>query len=83
MVDPEFKLRDIPLRGLNEIENSEDFFKSPCIVVASSGMMIEGTASFNLSKRWIKQSNSAIFIVGYMDESTPGYKIANAVKGKR
>jgi cleavage and polyadenylation specificity factor subunit 3 len=83
MVDPEFKLRDIPLHGLNEIENSEDYFKSPCIVVASSGMMIEGTASFNLSKRWIKQSNSAIFIVGYMEESTPGFKIATAVKGKK
>lgn len=81
MVEPEFELRDIPLHGLNEIENSEDFFKSPCIIVASSGMMIEGTASFNLGKWWIKQSNSAIFIVGYMDEATPGYKIANAIKG--
>lgn len=81
MVDPEFMLRNIPLRSLSEIENIEDFFKSPCIVVASSGMMIEGTASYNLGKRWLKQSNSAIFIVGYMDEFTPGYKIAKAVKG--
>ena len=81
MVDPEFELRNIPLHDLNEIENPEDFFKSPCIVVASSGMMVEGTASYNLSKHWLKRSSSAIFIVGYMDESTPGYKIANAVKG--
>lgn len=81
MVDPEFELRNIPLHDLIEIENPEDFFKSPCIVVASSGMMVEGTASYNLSKHWLKRSGSAIFIVGYMDESTPGYKIANAVKG--
>ena len=43
--------------------------------------MIEGTASFKLAKSWLKQKNSGIFIVGYMDESTPGNKIANAVKG--
>jgi len=83
MVDPAFELRHIPLHSLSEIENPEEFFKSPCIVVASSGMMIEGTASHNLAKRWLKQSNSAIFIVGYMDESTPGYKIANAGKEEK
>jgi Cft2 family RNA processing exonuclease len=81
MMDSEFQLKSIPFKNLNEIENTEDFFNDPCIVVASSGMMVEGTASYNLGKRWLKQSNSAIFIVGYMDESTPGYKIANAVKG--
>lgn len=81
MVDPEFELRNIPFYSLSEVENPGDFFKSPCIVVASSGMMIAGTASYNLGKRWLRQSNSAIFIVGYMDESTPGYRVANAVKG--
>jgi cleavage and polyadenylation specificity factor subunit 3 len=81
MMDSEFQLKSIPFKNLNEIENTEDFFNDPCIVVASSGMMVEGTASYNFGKRWLKQSNSAIFIVGYMDESTPGYKIANAVKG--
>ena len=81
MIDSEFQLKSIPFKNLNEIENTEDFFKNPCVVVASSGMMVEGTASYNLGKRWLKQSKSAIFIVGYMDESTPGYKIANAVKG--
>ena len=83
MMDSEFQLKSIPFKNLNEIENTEDFFKDPCIVVASSGMMVEGTASYNLGKRWLKQSNSAIFVVGYMDESTPGYKIANAVKGEK
>ena len=81
MMDSEFQLKSIPFKNLNESENTEDFFKHPCIVIASSGMMIEGTASHNLAKRWLKQSNSAIFVVGYTDESTPGYKVSNAVKG--
>ena len=46
-------------------------------------MMIEGTASYKLAKRWIKQENSAIFTVGYMEESTPGHKFASAIKGEK
>ena len=83
MNDPEFELSSIPQRNLYEIEDPNDFFKSPCIVLASSGMMIEGTASYNLAKRWIKQKKSAIFTVGYMEKSTPGYKFANTTKGEK
>jgi cleavage and polyadenylation specificity factor subunit 3 len=83
MNHPEFELSSIPQKNLYEIEDPNDFFKSPCIVLASSGMMIEGTVSYKLAKRWIKQKNSAIFTVGYMEESTPGYKFANAAKGEK
>jgi Cft2 family RNA processing exonuclease len=83
MTDTEFQLKSIPLKNLNEVENPEDFFKYPCIVVASSGMMIEGTASFNLAKSWLKKNHSSIFVVGYMDENTPGYKISKAKKGDK
>ena len=83
MNDPEFELNSIPQKNLYEVEDPNDFFKSPCVVLASSGMMIKGTASYNLAKRWIKQKKSAIFTVGYMEESTPGYKIANATEGEK
>jgi Cft2 family RNA processing exonuclease len=83
MVDTDFLLRSIPINNINQVEKPEDFFKCPCIVVASSGMMIEGTASFNLAKTWLKKKDSAIFIVGYMDENTPGYKISKALKGEK
>lgn len=83
MVDTDFLLRSIPIKNINHIEKPEDFFKYPCIVVASSGMMIEGTASFNLAKSWLKKKDSAIFIVGYMDENTPGYKISKVVRGEK
>ena len=46
-------------------------------------MIIESTPSFNLTKRWLRQNGSAIFTVGYMDEKTPGYKIAEAKKGDK
>ena len=81
--EPDFQLKDIPLKNLYEVEKSNDFFKHPCLVLAPSGMMIEGTASFKLARNWLSQRNSAIFTVGYMEESTPGYKVANSKKGDK
>jgi Cft2 family RNA processing exonuclease len=83
MVDKEFELKNVPQINLYEITNYEEFFKSPSIVLASSGMILEKTASFNLAQHWIKKYRSAIFTVGYMEENTPGYKIANAVTGDK
>lgn len=81
MVDEEFELSSIPQKDYYDISNPEEFFKSPSIVLASSGMMIKDTSSFLFAKSWIKQKDSAIFSVGYMDHETPGYLIANSEKG--
>jgi Cft2 family RNA processing exonuclease len=43
-VDEEFELNAIPQKDYYEISNTEEFFKHPCIVLASSGMMIKGTS---------------------------------------
>lgn len=83
MTDNEFELKNIPQKNLYEITNNDDFFKSPSIVLASSGMILERTSSFNLAKHWIKKHQSAIFTVGYMEENTPGFQIANAKKGDK
>lgn len=83
MIDPEFELNSIPVKNLYDVINFNDFFKTPSIVLASSGMMIKGTASYRLAKRWIDQENSAIYTVGFMEEATPGYKIANAAKNEK
>ena len=83
MIDPEFEIKTIPLKNLYEIERPDDFFKSPSIVLASSGMMLERTTSFKLAKYWLKKKDSAIFTVGYMDEQTPGFKIAGALTGEK
>ena len=81
MSDNNFGILSIPQKNLYEVGNITEFFKNVSIVIASSGMMIEGTASFNLGLKWLTQPKSAIFSVGYMDESTPGYKFTNAKKG--
>lgn len=82
-VDSEFELNTIPQKDYYEISSPEEFFKHPCIVLASSGMMIAGTSSFTFAKRWLKQRDSAIFTVGYMDSKTPGYVITNSERGDK
>ena len=82
-IDPEFELSNIPIKDINDVEDANEFFKHPCIVLASSGMMIRGTASFNLARNWINRKNTAIFTVGYMDPQTPGYVITNAKRGDK
>lgn len=82
-VDSDFELNTIPQKDYYEISNPEEFFKHPCIVLASSGMMIKGTSSFVFTKSWLKQKDSAIFTVGYMDTNTPGYVITNSERGDK
>ena len=82
-VDEGFELNAITQKDYYEISNPEEFFKHPCIVLASSGMMIKSTSSFTFAKRWLKQKDSAIFTVGYMAEDTPGYIIANSERGDK
>ena len=82
-VNEEFELNTIPQKDYYEISNPEEFFKHPCIVLASSGMMIKSTSSYTFAKRWLKQKESTIFTVGYMDSETPGYIIANSKRGDK
>lgn len=81
--EKELILHDIPKKYLNETKDLDEVFKFPSIVLASSGMMIESTNSYMLAKRWLTRKDSAIFTVGYMDPSTPGYIVANARKGDK
>lgn len=81
--EKELVLHEIPQKNLNEIKDTDEVFKFPSIVLASSGMMIENTNSYYFAKRWFQKKGSAIFTVGYMDSSTPGFIIANARKGDK
>jgi len=81
--EKELVLYEIPHKNFNELKDFNELYKFPCIVLASSGMMIESTNSCMLAKSWITKKDSAIFTVGYMDSSTPGYIIANARKGDK
>ncbi|MEW6196636.1 MAG: MBL fold metallo-hydrolase [Bacteroidota bacterium] len=77
----ELELKEIPQINLLEIQDYNEFKKNPGIVLASSGMMLQGTTSFKLLNYWLQQEQFAIYGVGYMDPQTPGYRIMNSVKG--
>lgn len=79
----DLELKEIPQINLLDIDDYNIFKKNPGIVLASSGMMLQGTTSFKLLNYWMHQENFAIYGVGYMDPQTPGFKIMNANKGDK
>lgn len=79
--DTDLIISDIPQKDLYDVEHDEEFFRRPCIVLAGSGMIVEGTLSYRLAQRWLSHTKSSIFTVGYMDPETPGYRIRSASKG--
>lgn len=81
--EKELVLSEIPQKNLNELKGYDELFQYPSIVLASSGMMVESTNSFILAKRWLHKKDSAIFTVGYMDPSTPGFTLSNSKKGDK
>ncbi|GMU86006.1 MAG: Ysh1p: subunit of polyadenylation factor I [Ignavibacteriales bacterium] len=81
MVDPNFQVTGTGYRNITTLEKKEDLFKEPCIVMASSGMLNEGTLSYTLAPLFLRQKDCAIFTAGYMDPESAGYAVANAKKG--
>lgn len=81
-IDKEFEISSVCTKDYKDITNSQEFFKTPSIVLASSGMMIKGTASYDFALRWLSQKHSAIFTVGYMDIESPGYLILKSSKNQ-
>ncbi len=64
-----------------DIVNPDYYKRHSSIVLASSGMMLENTMSNKLMKYWLHHKSFGIFIVGYMDPSTPGHQIAESNQG--
>ena len=78
-------LKDIPTMEIPRREElfSGKYFKTPSIVLASSGMMQAGTSSYFLAQRWLRQKSFAICFIGYTDPRTPGYVVSHAEHGQR
>ena len=49
----------------------------PCIIVATSGMMLPNTPSAMLAQEIVRHKHHGIFFVGYLDPDTLGYKLLN------
>lgn len=53
----------------------------PCIIVATSGMMLENTPSALIAEEMVQSTQHGIFFVGYLDHETLGYKLMHASPG--
>jgi Cft2 family RNA processing exonuclease len=82
-INPALEIEEIPQKRLYRVTHIEGLLKQPCIVLAASGMVLPGTASFKLAPKWLAQKGAAIFTVGYMDPDSPGYIIANSKTGDK
>ncbi len=55
--------------------------KTPGIIVATSGMMIENTPSAMIAQHMIKETQHGIFFVGYCDPDTLGHRVKASKPG--
>jgi len=81
---------DANLRPLNRFGRVGDVWdrgvvlnilSKPCIVVATSGMMIENTPSALLAEEMVRSHLHGIFFVGYLDPDTLGYRLLHEEPG--
>lgn len=79
--NPDEILEEYQQQDFYETEQLMDVMRSSSIVLASSGMVVEGTMSYKLAQLWMQHKNNAIFFVGYMDPQTPGYRIHESNSG--
>lgn len=62
---------------------TQELIKDPCIIVATSGMMIQNTPSAMIAQEMVRHRHHGIFFVGYCDPDTLGHKLREARKGDR
>jgi Cft2 family RNA processing exonuclease len=69
---PDDERRDAFARVFSEVAQ-----QAPCAVIASHGMMVEGTGSYLIGRAILCGSDPrhAIFLCGYMDPRTPGFRL--------
>ncbi len=58
-----------------------DLLKRNCIIVATSGMMIENTPSAMIAQDMVTGKEHGIFFAGYIDPDTLGYQVLHAEVG--
>jgi len=59
----------------------ERLIGSPCIIVATSGMMLENTPSALIAQQMVRYNHHGIFFVGYLDHETLGYALLHSEPG--
>ena len=56
--------------------------EAPCCIVASSGMLVNGSRSASYASRLIEEKRNRILFTGYLDEESPGKGLLNAIARK-
>jgi len=80
---PELELGEMQHHVLQRGEARRgDLLSSPRILAATSGMMMEGTASHTLAARMMESGRHGVGVVGYVDPSTPAYRVLHAREGE-
>jgi Cft2 family RNA processing exonuclease len=62
-------------------EVARKLLREPCIVVATSGMMIQNTPSAAIAQEMVKEPCHGIFFVGYCDPDTVGHQVKTCSPG--
>jgi Cft2 family RNA processing exonuclease len=86
----DYLLPDAELRPLAQFERMgnvwedgvvRDLLSQPCIIVATSGMMLENTPSALIAESMVRDRRHGIFFVGYLDHETLGYQLLHSQEG--
>jgi Cft2 family RNA processing exonuclease len=84
-LQPDTTLR--PLDRFGRIGNvwdprvAEKLLSEPCIIVATSGMMLQNTPSSMIAQEMVRDKKHGIFFVGYLDHETLGYALLHSSPG--
>lgn len=80
-IEKGFKLGKIEVIPLERSDTKRgDFYNEPSILILTSGMIMERTASYKIAKRFLPLDNFGIAVCGYCDPETPGFQIRSAKK---
>ncbi len=61
----------------------ENLISKPCIIVATSGMMLRNTPSAMIAREMVRHTHHGIFFLGYLDPDTPGHALLHGRVGDR
>ena len=59
----------------------KQLISEPCIIIATSGMMLENTPSAMIAQEMVREEQHGVFFVGYVDHETLGYKLLTSSVG--
>jgi len=61
----------------------QNLISQPCIMVATSGMMLQNTPSAMIACEMVRHTHHGIFFMGYLDPDTLGYGLLHGKVGDR